>query len=144
MLLGKIMKMCILRKFVVVALCCVPSLLLAQTSPYTRTTIVSPDVGANSVDNGTKLLNAIAGITSASATDPWLLKIEPGTYDLGSSRLQMKSWVDVEGSGIRPTTIKGAGPSGSNDAIVLGASNSEIRGVTIKCENTAGCRGIFN
>ena len=63
---------------------------------YKRTVVVSP-VGT-SAENGQALLNALAGIT-ASAADPYLLKLEPGVYDLGASPLTMKQYVDVEGSG---------------------------------------------
>jgi hypothetical protein len=68
---------------------------------YKRTVVVSP-VPNDAVASGTALKNALNGITNASQTNPYLLKIEPGVYDLGSlqfSRLDMKSFVDVEGSG---------------------------------------------
>jgi hypothetical protein len=60
-------------------------------------------------ENGTALLNALNGITTASATNPYLLKVEPGIYDLGTGTLTMKQFVDVEGSGQRITTISSAG-----------------------------------
>jgi hypothetical protein len=50
---------------------------------YKRTVLVSP-VGTPQ-QNGTALRNALASITGASATNPYLLKIEPGIYDLGGS-----------------------------------------------------------
>lgn len=55
--------------------------------------------GGSPSSNGTNLLAALASITTASASSPWLLKIEPGLYDLGSSQLVAKAYVDFEGSG---------------------------------------------
>jgi hypothetical protein len=50
---------------------------------YERTVIVSP-VGTGT-ENGQALLDALARITDASASKPYLLYIEPGIYDLGGS-----------------------------------------------------------
>ena len=70
---------------------------------YERTVIVSP-VGTNA-QNGQALLNALASIKDASASKPYLLYIEPETYELGNRTLQMKQWVDLEGSGELNTII---------------------------------------
>ena len=70
---------------------------------YERTVIVNP-VGSNA-QNGQALLNALASITDASASKPYLLYIEPETYDLGNRSLQMKPFVDIEGSGELNTII---------------------------------------
>src|SRR5262249_50049593 len=43
--------------------------------------------------NGIALLSTLAGITTASSTSPWLLKLQPGIYDIGSSTLAMKPFV---------------------------------------------------
>lgn len=92
---------------------------------YARTVVVSP-VGT-ALQNGTALLAAIAGITTASATNPWLLKIEPGIYDTGIPALNMKPFVDIEGSGELTTRVRSEGPFGA-----VGASNSEMRFLTIE------------
>ena len=52
---------------------------------YERTFIVSPDP-LDETKNGLLLRNALAGITGNGPTRPYLLKIEPGIYDLGSER----------------------------------------------------------
>jgi hypothetical protein len=104
---------------------------------YKRTVVVSPT--GTDIENGTALKNALAGITDASATNPYLLKIEPGVYDLGSlqfSRLDMQSFVDVEGSGEGVTTITSSNPFSGT---VLGAANSELRSLTVK--HTGGQNG---
>ncbi len=102
---------------------------------FVRTVVVSP-VPGNAVASGTALLNALAGITTASAANPWLLKIEPGIYDLGSGALSMKPFVDVEGSGEDVTTITAAGNSSILTGTVVGANNAELRFLTVK--NTGG------
>jgi len=101
------------------------------------TVVVSP-VGS-ATENGTALRDALAGITDASANNPYLLKIEPGVYDLGSlqfSQLDMKSFVDVEGSGEGVTTITSSNPFSGT---VMGAANSELRSLTVK--HTGGPNG---
>jgi hypothetical protein len=108
-----------------------------------RTEVVGP-VGT-ATQNGTALENALAGITNASQTNPYLLKVEPGVYDLGAAPgLTMKPWVDIEGSGEGATKITASGIAG-NFGTVVGASNSELRFLTV--ENTGGTGeaiAIFN
>ena len=50
---------------------------------YTRTVVVSPQDGATPQQNGAALLEALDGIEGATAESPRLLRLEPGTYDLG-------------------------------------------------------------
>ena len=92
---------------------------------FSTTVLVSPTGTAQ--QNGTALLAAMSGITDASATKPYMLKLEPGTYDIGSMTLTAKDFVDIEGSG--PRTIvqsESAGPT-----LDLGVANVEVRGLTI-------------
>ncbi|MBP1696857.1 MAG: hypothetical protein H6Q41_2045 [Deltaproteobacteria bacterium] len=70
-----------------------------------------------------------------SATNPCLLKIMPGVYDVYGSALQMLGYVDIEGSGENTTKIKGYIDS-SLSGVVIGASNAEIRFLTV--ENSGG------
>ena len=94
-----------------------------------RTVLVSP-VPGNPVASGTALRNALAGISSPSSSNPWLLKIEPGIYDVGTISLQMRSWVDIEGSGIGVTTIRGS--AADFNATINGANNAELRLLTVE------------
>ncbi len=97
-----------------------------------RTVLVSP-VPGNPIASGTALRNALAGIPSPSSTDRWLLKIEPGIYDIGSTSLPMRPWVDIEGSGIGVTTIRGTVDGGTLvNATINGASNAELRLLTVE------------
>jgi hypothetical protein len=96
--------------------------------------IVSPKPGDTPQNNGTALLNNLADIP-ADALNPYLIKLAPGIYDIGTSSLQMKPYVDVEGSGENTTIITGHIDS-SASGVVRGASNAEIRFLTVR--NTGG------
>jgi hypothetical protein len=80
--------------------------------------------------NGQALQGALASITGASQSNPYLLKIEPGLYDLESCNLPMKESVDVEGSGEQVTRITSA--IESDAGTVSGASNAELRFLTVE------------
>lgn len=101
---------------------------------YQRTIVVSP-VGAPD-QNGAALIAALDGIVDAAQTNPYLLKIEPGVYDLASEALLMREFVDIEGSGELVTTITSSGQSGLTNATIVGAGNAELRFLTI--ENVGG------
>jgi hypothetical protein len=106
-----------------------PSAVLPAGSPlYTHTIIVHPD--HDLAKAGNLLIAAVQGISDNSATNPYLVKIEPGIYDLGSQSLVMKEHVDIEGSGELATTITAAG--GTGQGTVVGADNSELRFATVK------------
>ena len=107
-----------------------------------RTVLVSPQ--STAVASGTALLNAQNGINDASATNPYLIIIEPGVYDIGSSSLQMKSYVDIQGSGENVTKITGNVAIGLS-GVLKGADDAELRFLTV--ENTGGgtyANAIFN
>jgi hypothetical protein len=111
-------------------------------SAYERTVVVSP-VGTDT-ENGQALLDAITNITDASATKPYLIHIEPATYDLGNGSLSMKPFVDIEGSGELNTVIT-SGVTHPNCAIsrpgtVNGASDAEMRFLTVRNTGASGCK----
>jgi len=107
---------------------------LAQTPPFQRTIIVNS--GGSPTANGTALLAALSGITTNSSSNPWLLKLEPGTHDIGSSTVTMKDYVDVEGSGRDATLITSAQPMNGSSALgavtVPSGVHCELRGLTVK------------
>lgn len=74
-----------------------------------------------------------------SATNPCLLKIMPGVYNIGTSSLVMQPYVDIEGSGESVTKISGTIDS-DVAGIVVGASHAEIRYLTV--ENTGSANNI--
>jgi hypothetical protein len=104
---------------------------------YVRTIVVSPVVG-DSAASGTALLTALNGISGHGSSNPYLVKIEPGVYDIGASALTMKTSVDIEGSGEEATFIvssRGNSSLTSNAAAIIGAANAELRQLTLT--NTA-------
>jgi hypothetical protein len=95
---------------------------------YTHTIVVHPD--PDLAKAGTVLRGVLDGITDNSPTNPYLVKIEPGVYDLGTQSLTMKEYVDVEGSGESVTTVTSANSIGSGT--VIGANHSELRFLTVE------------
>ena len=101
---------------------------------YERTVVVSP-VGTDA-ENGTALLNALTSIEDASASKPYLIYIEPATYNLGNSSLNMKPFVDIEGSGELNTVITSVVGNTNCSGTVNGSNNAEMRFLAVR--NTGG------
>jgi hypothetical protein len=82
-----------------------------------------------------------------SDTNPCLLKIMPGVYDIGSTPLQMQGYVDIEGSGENTTKITGAVNTSwpPVSGTVKGTNNAELRFLTVEntCDGTDSA-AIFN
>ncbi len=108
-----------------------------------RTVLVSPT--STPIASGSALLNALSKITDASITNPYLIIIEPGVYDIGSNSLQMKSYVDMQGSGENVTKITGNINSDSSGTL-NGVDNAELRFLTIENTGVGGTYryGIYN
>lgn len=106
---------------------------------YERIVTVSP-VPGDATASGAELLAALGSVAGASATDRWLIQVEPGIYDVRTHPLRMKPWVDIEGSGIGMTVITGLGQSGPLQfdlGVVNGADASEMRDLTVECRTDA-------
>lgn len=98
---------------------------------YARTVIVSP--AGTEIQNGDALRDALADIIDASASNRYLVKIEPGIYQVGVDAIDMKEFVDIEGSGQGITTIRGTGGGSPAEAPVMrGASNTQLRSLTLE------------
>lgn len=99
---------------------------------YVRTIIVSPTPG-DDLASGASLQAAVAAVTAPSATNRWLIRLEPGTYDLGTGGgvLYMKPFADIEGSGEGVTTIIKSGDGYLNEGTVRIADNSELRRLSV-------------
>jgi hypothetical protein len=93
----------------------------------------SPGV-PNTVASGTALLTT-ATTACGNSSSRYLLKIEPGTYDLGTSYLTLCPNVDIEGSGEDITRVASSGPY-TFYAAPGGGSVGEVRLLTVA--NTAG------
>ena len=90
------------------------------------------------VASGTELLNAAAAIPTSgndvpSGSNPWLLKVGPGIFDLGTSGLSLPAWVNLDGAGEGATTITAA-----NDTWYTVASSSYNTISNLTIVNTGG------
>ncbi|HEX2915877.1 MAG TPA: hypothetical protein VH186_34265 [Chloroflexia bacterium] len=94
-----------------------------------RTIVVSPN--GTPAQNGTALLTAMTTISNStpSASNPWLLKLEPGNYDLNGNSLTLLPFVDLEGSGEDVTFISSSISSGfpPTQGTLTMAANSTAR-----------------
>jgi hypothetical protein len=105
-----------------------------------RTEVVSPVVG-DPVASGARLLRALADVTAPSASNPWLVKVEPGVYDLAGQSLVMRPFVDVEGSGEGVTTLLS---TVNALGTVQGAEDAELRGLTVANHGSMGAIALRN
>ncbi len=97
---------------------------------YAQTVVVAKSGG-----DFTSVQAALGSITDASAGKHYLVWVGPGTYN---ERVQMKPFVDIEGAGELATriTAPGGGGFGAGSSVVSGASDAELRHLTV--ENTGG------
>jgi hypothetical protein len=102
-----------------------------------RTVFVSPIPG-NPGASGAVLVSALNGVSGATAANPYVLKIEPGVYDIGGTVLMMKPYVDVEGSGRGVTRVLG-----SAFATVQLAANAELRNLTATNQSAVTSSGVY-
>ncbi|MEM9558365.1 MAG: hypothetical protein AAGC60_29195 [Acidobacteriota bacterium] len=116
------------------------------TPPFDRTIIVGG--GGTDLANGTALLTAVNdALTSPfppTAGNPWLIKVEPGIFDLANQTLQLQSWIDIEGSGRNATFIRSAGSpfTPRPSTVNVGSSiNSELRNLTVQYLSTSNSGG---
>jgi len=92
---------------------------------YSKVIIVAPSGG-----DFTSPVDAVNSITGNSSTNPYLIKIMPGIYDIGSNSVNMKSYVDIEGSGEDTTIIKGNVDSETSG--VVNGANAYLRFLTVQ------------
>jgi hypothetical protein len=81
-----------------------------------------------------------------SANNPCLLKIMPGVYNVGTSPVIMQPYIDIEGSGESLTIITGSVSDLSfppANGLVNGASNAEIRLLTVKNTGSGGYKAAM-
>jgi len=115
------------------------------TPTSTRTLIVSPaGDGSDATANGAELRSAIVELQSVvpapSSSNPWLIKVEPGNYDLHPGTIHMIPFVDIEGSGQGITTIRG---SCHCDGLIRVADNTELRDLTVIMDDSRGPGNFF-
>jgi len=97
---------------------------------YGKVAVVA-QTGGDYTDPVTAMNNVATWCGTPSAASPCLMKIMPGIYNVVT--LEMHEYVDIEGSGELSTKILGSGNYPvSNNGAVNGASNAEIRSITIE------------
>ncbi len=88
---------------------------------------------ARSGGDFTNIQAALDSIGDASASNPYLIYVAPGTY---TEIVTMKPYVDIEGAGELTTKITSSGSINYDTGTVLGADDAELRFLTV--ENTGG------
>ena len=96
--------------------------------------VKNADGTPNPAGSGGALLAALGAIPTSgndmpSATNPWLLKIGPGIYDLGTAQPTIPQYVNVEGSGINATIVEGATTNGE---LIYCAGRNELRFLSVQ------------
>jgi hypothetical protein len=121
--------------------------LLALAAPFSAQAaqVVNINDDPNPTAAGNALIITLANITDNSASKPYVITMDPGTYDLGDTRLQLKPFVDIQGSGQGNTIIQGNGNptvGDLNNGVLKGANSMEIRDVRIVCVGGSGRNAI--
>ncbi len=93
-------------------------------------------------------VDALASITNASESNPYLVRLMPGRYDVGDRSVIMKPFVDLEGSGEMVTTVQGTVSTpfdATNDqdarplyGVITLADESEVRFLSVGNTGAAG------
>ncbi len=112
----------------------VAKLASGPSSTFARIILIQGD--GTDLANCTALTDALAAIVDNSTTTRYLIKLEPGIYDCGTTVINMKPYVDIEGSGMRLTKVTGT-VNDSSTALLFGASNSELRYLTVENVDSA-------
>lgn len=103
----------------------------AESSPgYVRTIIVSP--ADTPTDSGQALISAVNSIPDPNEGRVFLVKIEPGVYDLGTDSFKMREYVDIEGSGQNATIITSTAFDNWDTGTIVAVNNAELRNLTVE------------
>ena len=106
---------------------------------YVSTVVVSP-VGTDA-QNGTALKNVY---DATFGPTPVLIKVEPGVFDLGTSRIVLRSGISIEGSGINSTIIRSSFDSSSNGVLEHAEAGSiELSRFSLELGTPGSGIGIF-
>ncbi len=101
-----------------------------STGGYVRTVVVSP--ADTPTDSGQALISAVNSIPDPNEGRPFLVKIEPGVYDLGTGSLKMREYVDIEGSGQNATIITSTAFDNWDTGTIVAVNNAELRNLTVE------------
>ena len=98
----------------------------ANWPPHTVLVVHHPAAETNSnLNSGTELLAMVAAIPTSGAEapgpgNPWLIKLGPGVFDLGSNSLTLPQYTALEGSGQDVTEITATGYAVSAGTVIMG------------------------
>lgn len=103
---------------------------------------------AQSGGDYTDLREALASIIDADTNNRYLIHVAPGVYELGATPLVLKPFVDIEGSGMHLTVLRGSvGSTGgwTNGYLVQGANDTVLKDLTLKNDcNHQFCAAMYN
>ncbi len=93
------------------------------------------------VNSGTELLGLVAAVPSSgpeapSASNPWLVKVGPGLFDLGSGSLILPAYTAIEGAGQDTTVTTATGSEYSGAATVSVGGYGRLSRLTVN--NSSG------
>ncbi len=106
----------------------------SPASPYHNVIVVAKSGG-----DFILVQKALNSITDNSPTNRYLVWVAPGIY---TETVTMKPYVDIEGAGEMVTRI--VGPGGGNSATLFGASNAELRYLTVESTYSSLTTAILN
>ncbi len=112
----------------------------AYSKKYANVVVVAKSGG-----DFTSPIAAINSITDAAANKPYLIKVMPGVYDLGTASLVMKPYVYLEGSGdssVIESAIVNADGHCINATLVM-ANNSTVKNIRIVNDGFGNTSGLL-
>jgi len=128
----------VVRWLVVAAMCALPVQGIAGNGTAQMVVV------AKSGGDKTNPIDAVNSITDASASKPYLIKVMPGVYDLGTASLVMKPYVHLEGSG--DSSVITSAIVNTDRQCFLGtvkmANNSTVKNISIKNSGGAGADNL--
>ena len=105
----------------------------APGAQFERIIIVSP-IGLTAADNGLELLDAVAEATAMapSASDPVLIFVEPGVYNIDPGTVSLPAHVGLRGSGEGLTRIIGRASSTGNVNVVIARDSALVSDLSVE------------
>ncbi len=111
-----------------------------QTQPFlgggggaTHHNIVWVEGSGTTAQNGTTLLNTLAGITDASASNPYVVRLSPGVFGCGNTPIQLSDFVTAVGSGQNATKVTSDG----GDSVWILNNNTCLQDMTVENDTMA-------
>lgn len=89
----------------------------------------------------TTISAALTSMTDNTASNRYVIYVGPGTY---TEQVTMKPYVDIQGAGELATKITFTGFPGVSSGTVLGASNAELRFLTVECIGGSNAIAVYN